>query len=95
MVVHADDDCTNPVNTIPTIIPAKRLVVKISRIRRKRAPATFSMESLIRVIPNKKSPKPPANAKIVPTFIVSFPSLMYNFFTHIIIVRENQETYNN
>lgn len=65
-----------PVNTIPTNIPVKRLVVKISKIRRSLAPATFSMESLIRSMPNRKSPRPPAKDKIIPTFIRLFPSLV-------------------
>ncbi len=69
MAVQAEEDWMIPVNTMPTSIPEKRLVVKISRIRRSFAPATFSMESLITRIPNRNSPKPPAIDKMIVAFI--------------------------
>ncbi len=65
-----------PVKTIPTSIPVKRLVVNISNIRRSLAPATFSMESLIRSMPNRKSPRPPASDSKMRTFIYLFPSFV-------------------
>lgn len=69
MAVQADDDWMMAVNTTPTTMPEKRLVVKISRMRLSLAPATFSMESLITRIPNRKSPRPPAIDKMIFAFI--------------------------
>ena len=74
ITVHAEEDWMIPVKIIPTIIPMKRFVVKISRIRRSLAPATFSMESLINSIPNRNSPRPPAIVNIVPKLIFN-PSI--------------------
>ena len=85
MAVQAEEDWIIPVKTIPTNMPVKRLVVKNSRIRRSLAPATFSMESLIRSMPNRKSPRPPAKDKKIRTFMRLFPSFVSTSYTQILL----------
>ena len=65
IMLVAEEDWITAVKKNPTIIPMNRLVVKSSKICRSFAPATFSMDSLIRLIPNKNSPNPPAIVSII------------------------------
>ncbi len=73
MAVQAEEDWMIPVNMIPTIMPEKRFVVKISRIRLSFAPATFSMESLMTRMPKRNRPSPPAIESIILALICFSP----------------------
>ena len=72
-----------PVKIIPTIIPMKRFVVKISRIRRSLAPATFSFR--IKTVPDLQ----PLSILFQSSFLIPQSLLILLRKTKIIIFKFN------
>jgi len=58
--VVALEDCTNAVPIAPAAAPLQADRVKRSRARRSRLPARLRRASVIRPIPSRNSPRPPA-----------------------------------
>ncbi len=77
ITVVALEDWMIAVNTIPTIIPINRFLVKNSSMLRIFAPAAFSSPSLIIFIPYRKNPSPPSSIKIV---VILIRILLYSTF---------------
>ena len=66
--VVPEDDCTRTVNNIPTIIPFNGVFVVFSIIDLSLFPAAAFSESLMKLIPYKKSERPPkTNIMFCPT----------------------------